>query len=107
MIIFLYGADSFRSKQKLEEIIAHYKSAGKSGLNLMHIDASRAEFADFYDTFKITSMFAEKKLIILKEVFSNKKFQEDFLPELKNIEALKDVVVVYEGQEPDQRLKLF
>ena len=107
MIIFLYGQDSFRSRQKLEEIVAHYKESGKSGLNLISLDAKDITFSDFYDNFKISSMFAEKKLIILKNVFANKNFQEDFIKEVKSIEELKDVVLVYESEEPDQRLKLF
>ena len=107
MIIFLYGQDSFRSRQKLEEIVAHYKESGKSGLNLISLDAKDINFSDFYDNFKISSMFAEKKLIILKNVFANKNFQEDFIKEVKSIEELKDVVLVYESEEPDQRLKLF
>lgn len=106
MIIFLYGEDSYRSKQKLDEIVEHYKSVRKSGLNLIYMDASRADFSDFYNTFKVSSMFAETKLVILKNVFANKQFQEDFLPEMKKIEALKDVVVIYESNQPDQRLKL-
>jgi DNA polymerase-3 subunit delta len=107
MIIFLYGADSYRSKEKLDEIVAHYKEIRKSGLNLTHIDADRADFSEFYDHFKISSMFAETKLVVLKNVFSDKQFQEDFLAELKTMEALKDVVVIYEADEPDKRLKLF
>src|SRR3989344_25009 len=107
MIIFLYGQDSFRSKEKLDEIIAHYKAAGKSGLNLLRLDASSVDFSDFYDHFKIASMFAETKLVVLKNVFSSKKFQEDFLEELKVLQELKDVVVVHEQDEVDQRLKLF
>src|SRR3989344_3426387 len=107
MIIFLYGQDSFRSRQKLEEIVAHYKESGKSGLNLISLDSKDITFSDFYDNFKISSMFAEKKLIILKNVFANKNFQEDFIKEVKSIEELKDVVLVYESEEPDQRLKLF
>ena len=107
MIIFLYGQDSFRSRQKLEEIVAHYKESGTSGLNLISLDAKDINFSDFYDNFKISSMFAEKKLIILKNVFANKNFQEDFIKEVKSIEELKDVVLVYESEEPDQRLKLF
>src|SRR3989344_3386306 len=107
MIIFLYGQDSYRSCKKVDEIVAHYKSAGKSGLNLMYLDAREAEFLDFHNNFKISSMFAEKKLVILKNVFSNKKFQEDFLKEIKNLENLKDVIVVHQEEEVDQRLKLF
>lgn len=107
MIIFLYGADSYRSKQKLDEIIKHYKSSKKSGVNLIALDAGEISFADFYDHFKISSMFAEKKLVIVKNVFSDKQFQEDFAKDLKKIEELTDVVVIYEAEAPDARLKLF
>ncbi|OGZ63747.1 MAG: DNA polymerase III subunit delta [Candidatus Staskawiczbacteria bacterium RIFCSPLOWO2_01_FULL_40_39] len=107
MIIFLYGQDSYRSKQKLDEIVGHYKKVHKSGLNLIYLDAQQKDFSDFYSHFKVSSMFTEKKLIVLKNVFLNKKFQEDFLKEIKQIESFKDIVVVYEDQEPDQRLKIF
>ncbi len=73
----------------------------------MYVDASKTDFADFHNSFKISSMFAETKLMILKNVFSSKQFQEDFLEEIKILQALKDVVVVYESEEVDQRLKLF
>ena len=52
-------------------------------------------------------MFAEKKLVILKNVFLNKNFQEDFLNDVEKLESLKDIIVVYEGEEVDQRLKIF
>lgn len=107
MIIFLYGLDSYRSKQKLDEIISHYKAVRKSGLNLMLFDASQKDFSDFYDHFKISSMFAETKLAVVKNAFASKKFQEDFLAELESLQSLKDVIVVYEADPPDERLKLF
>ncbi len=108
MIIFLYGKDSFRSKQKLNEIINHYKESLKKGFeNLIYADANQIDFLDFYNNFKISAMFSEKKLIILKNLFFNKKFQEDFLEESKKLEDLKDVVVVYESDLVDQRLKIF
>ena len=56
----------------------------------------KKDFNDFYSNFKINSMFAEKKLIVLKNVFDNKKFQENFLENIKNLEELKDIIVVYE-----------
>lgn len=107
MIIFLYGPDSFRSKQKLDEIILHYKNSQKSGLNLIAQDASQIEFNDFFHQCKVSSMFAEKKLIVLKNVFLNKSFHEDLIKEIKNVQDLKDVVVVYESDAVDERLKIF
>ncbi|OGZ71023.1 MAG: DNA polymerase III subunit delta [Candidatus Staskawiczbacteria bacterium RIFCSPHIGHO2_12_FULL_38_11] len=107
MVIFLYGEDSYRSKQKLDEIIDQYKKVRKSALNLIYADAGEIDFADFYNNFKISPMFSEKKLVVLKNVFLNKEFQEDFLEEIKNLESFKDVIVVHESQTADQRTKLF
>ena len=109
MIYFLYGEDSYRSQKKLEEIIAHYKKAHKSGLNLVKLDVkeNKISFADFYSNLRINSMFAEKKLIILNNVFQDKIFQEEFFKEIKNLESLKDIIVVFEKDSVDERNKLF
>lgn len=112
MIYFIYGEDSYRSKRKLEEIIDGYKKVHKSGLNLIYIDAKNNDFKDFLNNFRTTSMFDEKRLIVLKNLFSAKGglsagWQEEFLEEIKKINDLKDIVVVYEDSSPDQRLKIF
>lgn len=107
MIIFLYGEDSFRSLAKLNEIIDSYKKVHKSGLNLVDFDCQNNEFEDLKDNFKIVGMFAEKKLIILKNLFLSKKFQEDFQENVKELNDIKDVIVVFEKDKVDERLKLF
>jgi len=107
MIYFIYGQDSYRSKKKLEEIILGYKKVHKSGLNLVYIDTKKKDFKDFLGLLKTNSMFAEKKLIILKNVFSDLKFCEDFLKNIKSLEDSKDIVVAYEDCCPDQRTKFF
>jgi len=107
MVYFIYGQDSYRSKRKLEEIILGYKKVHKSGLNLIYVDAKQTGFDDFYNNFKINSMFAEKKLIVLKNVFDSKEFQENFLESIESMENLKDIVVVYENCPADKRVKIF
>ena len=107
MIYFIYGEDSYRVKNKLEEMVSGYKKVHKSGLNLIYIDADGKGFEDFYGALKINSMFSEKKLIILKNVFDNTKFQEDFLENIKNLEETKDIIIVYEDNTPDKRTKFF
>jgi len=104
---FIYGEDSYRAKRKLEEIVEGYKKVHKSGLNLIYTDAKESEFKDFYNQLKISSMFAEKKLVVLKNVFGNAKFQEELLGGIKNLENSKDIVVVYEDCPADKRTKLF
>lgn len=115
MIYFLHGEDSYRSRQKLNEIVGQYKKVHKSGLNLIYTDAKQNDFKDFFDNFRTTSMFGEKKLVILKNGFSNAKFQEEFLENIKSIKELKDIVVVFsaqggsapDGEGVDRRSKLF
>lgn len=107
MIIFLYGDDAYRAREKLNEIVVQYKAVKKSALNLIYIDAKETDFTDFYNHFKISSMFAQTKLIVVKNLFADKIFQEDFVKEIKKLQSLKDVILVHEPQAPDQRLKLF
>lgn len=82
MIILLYGEDNFRLNQKLNEIINTYKTKHQSGLDF-------ACFREDLDIDKVklkiesVSMFNEKKLIILKNIFNNENFQEDFFQYIK------------------------
>ncbi len=79
MFIFLYGEDTFRSLQKLQEIVDEYKKARKTGLNLIFFDCQNFEFAEFENTVQSVSMFQEKKLIIIRNAFFNTDFKEKFL----------------------------
>jgi len=96
MIIFLYGQDTYRLVQKLNEITERYKKIHKSGLNLRFFDAKIINFQNFKDEFQQTPMFKEKKLIVFKNVFSNKEFKENFLTSAKKFLDSEDVVLLYE-----------
>jgi len=106
MIIFLYGSDTYRSRQKLNEIIEHYKKIHKSGLNLKYFDFKKDSFEDFRDAFRSFTMFAEKKLIVFKNVFSNSRIENDFLDFLETLSKSKDVILFYE-EEADENRPLF
>ncbi len=97
MFYFLYGPDTFRARQKLNEIILHYKSIHKSGLNFVTLDCSRDDFEDFRRVVETVSMFNEKRLIIITDAFSCAPFQEKFLTFLKgrNPSDDKDTIVIF------------
>jgi len=107
MIYFIYGEDSYRSKKKLEDIILGYKEKNRSGINLVYFDTIAETFKNFFGNLQVNSMFAEKKLIILKNVFESKEFQTNFLENIQNLEKAEDIVIVYQDNSPDQRTKLF
>ena len=97
MIIFLYGQDTYRSKQKLGGIIEHYKEVHKSGLNLRFFDCQNADFQDFVSEFRQMPMFQEKKLLVLKNIFQNQEFASRFLENGQDLANSKDIVVLREG----------
>ena len=68
MIIFLYGQDSYKISQKLNELIRGYKAKNPSGLNLINLDLAENRLEDFFESIKSGSLIPEKKLIILKNI---------------------------------------
>lgn len=109
MIILLYGQDTYRSRQKLNEIIEHYEKIHKSGLNLIYFDVESLKFENFKDIFQQTSMFDEKRMTVLLNCFSNKDFKEKVLENCKLFLDSKDIILLYEeGKilERDRLLKL-
>ena len=100
MVIFLYGQDTYRLTQKLREIIEEYKKIHKSGFNLRFLDfsglAGELNFQDFKDAFQQRSIFKEKRLIVLTNIFSNKDLKQSFLKNIKNLADSKDVIVISE-----------
>jgi len=94
MIIFLYGQDTYRSRKKLEEVVTAYKKVRKNGLNFF--DAKITDFEDFWRELTTASMFNEKKLIVLTNVFSSKSFKEELLKNKKAVAESKDTFVIFE-----------
>ncbi len=84
MIILLYGSDTYRSRQKLNEIIENYKKIHKKGLNLKFFDEKDLNFEEVASEIQQTSIIAGKKMLILKNIFSAPDFKEKFLKNSKN-----------------------
>lgn len=102
MTIFLYGSDTYRSRQKLNEIIENYKKIRKSGLNLRFFDGKELDFEGFQEEIMTSSMFVEKKLMVLKDAFSNQEFKEKFLKDSKKFVNSQDIILFYEeGEVPE------
>lgn len=102
MIIFLYGPDTYRSRQKLNGIIERYKNIHKSGLNLKYYDFETENFQDFQDNFQQTSMFKEKKLMVLENSFSNPDFKEKFLENSERFLSSGNIILFYEQGKINQ-----
>ncbi len=107
MILFLYGPDTFRSRQKLNEIKARYQKVHKTGLNLKYFDFKKEKFQDFRDSLAPTPMFKEKKLFILFNAFSGQDFKQEFLKWAKKNAEAEDIILFYQQGDVAKRDSLF
>ncbi len=111
MIIFLYGEDDYSSRQKLNEIIEKYKTKNRAGFGLHKLNFLEKELKDFKELSESASIFKEKKLIILEEIFEQSvEKQKELAKYLKKIKAEVDdecLLVIREKKLPDRRTELF
>jgi DNA polymerase-3 subunit delta len=107
MIIFLYGPDSYRSRQKLNEIVEHYKKIHQSGLNLKYFEGKKIIYQDFKDEIQQAPMFKEKKIVVLNDIFLNSDFREKFLRDKKNFVGSKEIILFYESSQIAKNDSLF
>ncbi len=103
MIIFLYGEDTYRMREKLKEIIERYKKIHKSGLNLKYFN----DFTNFKDEIRQTSMFKEKKLAVVTDVFTSSDFKEKFYQSKKDFLISEDIILIYEEKDFNKNNSLF
>jgi DNA polymerase-3 subunit delta len=107
MIIFIYGSDTYRSWQKLKEIVEGYKKVHKSGLNLRYFDGRGLNFQDFKEEMSQVSMFKEKKLTVLIDIFSNLEFKKRFLKKTKSFSDPEMILVFYNKDKIPTKDSLF
>jgi len=91
MLYFFYGPDTFRLKEKLNSVIKEYKTKHQSGLNLAFFDFEENVFSELKNFFDAYSMFAEKKLAVVRNLLeSSLENKEKFLEFLAKSDVLKN-----------------
>lgn len=107
MIILLHGDDTYRARRKLNEIMEEHKKKHKSGLNLRYIDAGNIDFEDLRNEMLGTSMFKEKKLIVLLDAFSNARIKEELTDKGSVFADSDNILLLFESQAVPEKEKLY
>jgi len=77
MIIFLYGEDTYRSSQKLNQIKDKFiKEVDSTSMNLTALDGAKLKFEEFNQQVKASPFLARKRMIIIKNLISENKSKE-------------------------------
>ncbi len=74
MIIFFFGEDSFRIKQKLNEVRHHFvKNINLGSFSLEEINGEKTSVSEISQKINTGSLFTKKRMLIIKNIFSNKQ----------------------------------
>lgn len=73
MIIFLYGADSYRSRQKLNELKEKFTSEiDTASQSLIMLDGKSTTLKEISDKINTGSLFVKRRMIVIEDIFENK-----------------------------------
>lgn len=111
MIIFLYGPDSYRRRQKLKEIVSEYKEKHSSfsieSFTLSAEASAKAEFGRLQDFVKARSLFDSFKLGVVRGGSTLEKTSQKEYTELlkENLKVKEQVLVISEDKKPTKDFK--
>lgn len=102
MIIFIYGEDTFRSRQKLKELKDKFIREIDPGKNsLTDIDGRNTNCKEIIDSLGTRSLLAKKRLVVIENIFLNKSktLFEEIHDYLKKIKAKPDdnIIIFWES----------
>lgn len=78
MVFSIYGTDSYRVSEKLKELKTGFiQKRDKSGLNVITLDGEKITPADFQSESLTTPFLGDKKMVVVKNLISNKKVAKE------------------------------
>jgi len=110
MLLFLFGKDTYRLKEKLRDIVEDYKKNHQSGLNFIKISFGDKTLDDLRQSVETVSMFDEGKLILIENLFAQPEYFQKELKEYlehRKIDSDKDKTIIFSAEEPDNKNDFF
>lgn len=110
MILFLYGEDTFRSRHKLHEVVTRFKTSDPSGMNLVTLDMSEKNLADFTGAVTAAPFLGSRRLVIAANAVSSARaeVQADLAEFLTSGRLPATTTVMFhDSGKVDKRKKLY
>jgi DNA polymerase III subunit delta len=111
MIIFLYGKNSYGANQELKKILDSYADPAGAKRKVKYavrtFDENELDFQSVKNELEIGSLFADKKIVILKNIFSDKIFKEIFFENAGKFLKQENIVLIFQEGDVDRKDGLF
>lgn len=110
MIIFLYGDNDFKARQKINEIKKKFfQEVDPNEHSFNVLDGASINLDKVSEAISTGSLFTKKRLTLIENIFSNKKttFLEELLGYLQknDLDKSDDILIVYEPRIKNQKGK--
>lgn len=103
MIYFIFGPDTFRSKQRLNELSAELGANAE----VIKLNARELSPASLEQSLVSVSLLSPSRLIIIEDGFANQPLRDYLTSIIKTDLPTGLSLIVYESGNPDKRLALF
>ena len=109
MIIFLFGADTFRSRQKLKEIKDKFlREVDSSGMNMQTLDGKTADFFMIENSLSTMPFLAKKRMVVIENLLAGKlhsKNAKQIIDLLQKKSTKETIIVFWEGELDEAKFK--
>lgn len=108
MILYIFGTDTFRSRQYLKKNIDQFKKQrDPHGYNTVILDGKKMEAGKMWTEVMAMPFLADKKMIVIENVLSNndKELLGEILGRLKDKKFPENNVVIFWQGEPLSKIK--
>lgn len=77
MVIFLYGTDAYRSRKKLDEIVANFREReDRAGFNTAVFEAAKADIGDIQQALFSPAFLGNKRLVVIGGLLATKRDEQ-------------------------------
>ena len=98
MVIFIYGEDTFRSRQKLKEFKEKFiREVDPSGNSIVVLNGETANLAKISDAANASSLFSRKRMIVVENVLKNKSklIQDEIAEYFKKQKTDQENIIIF------------
>lgn len=99
MLYILHGPDTYRSREKLKEIIAEYRKKAGDQVEVHRFDADEDTIDEALGVLGSSSLFSTKRLVVLEYPFTGKGDAQKIEALAKRAKDSKDIFLIFWDRE--------
>lgn len=99
MLIFIYGEDTYSSRQKLNELREKFlREVDPSGNDIVRLDGSTATMERINEAVSPSSLFSRKRMIVIENIFSasSKIVQDQLCDFLEKKGDMENIIIIWD-----------